>query len=105
MMTLKFDYFFRQLEAGLNIDETCFYFVDDPEEIEYYLGYLPQYDKPYWVGYCDVENGAEFATAEELVNAPIFNGRSLKSKWHDVRICGIEGISLDDWLECVEHVD
>lgn len=105
MMTLEFDFFFRQLEAGLNIDETCFFFADDPEEEEHYLGYLPQYDKPYWVGFCDVENGTEFETAEELVNAPIFNGKSLKNRWSDVRICGIEGFPLDDWLESVEHVN
>ncbi len=105
MTSLPFDYFFRQLEAGASIDETCFYFTDDPEEIEHYLGYLPQYDKPYWVGYCDIENGTEFATAEELVNAPIFNGKSLKSRWNAVKICGIEGLRLDDWFKCVKHAE
>ena len=51
---MDWDFFFRQLAAGMNIDETCFYFSDDPNEEEHYLGYLPQYDKPYWVGYCDI---------------------------------------------------
>lgn len=46
---MDWDFFFRQLTAGMNIDETCFYFSDDPNEEEHYLGYLPQYDKPYWV--------------------------------------------------------
>ncbi len=27
------------------IDETCFYFSDDPTEEEHYLGYLPEYEK------------------------------------------------------------
>ena len=63
---MDWDFFFRQLTAGMNIDETCFYFSDDPNEEEHYLGYLPQYDKPYWVGYCDVDGGCEFDTAEEL---------------------------------------
>ena len=48
---MEWDFFFRQLEAGINIDETCFYFADDLDENEHYLGYLPQYEKPYWVGY------------------------------------------------------
>ena len=51
---MDWDFFFRQLAAGMNIDETCFYFSDDPNEEEHYLGYLPQYDTPYWVGYCDI---------------------------------------------------
>ena len=34
-------FFFRQLEAGKWIDETCFYFSDDPTAEEHYLGYLP----------------------------------------------------------------
>lgn len=43
---MEWDFFFRQLEAGIYINETCFYFTDDPEEKERYLGYLPQYENP-----------------------------------------------------------
>jgi len=104
MMTLDFNYFFRQLKEGINIDETCFYFDDDPTEEEHYLGYVADSVNPYWIGYCDVKDGAEFKTAEELVNAPIFNGKSIKERWKSVRICGIEGLPLDDWMECMAHV-
>ncbi len=100
---LDYDFFYKQLSAGIMIDETCFYFNDDPEEEEHYLGYLPQYDKPYWVGYCDIPDGTEFSTAEELVNAKIFNGRSLKERWNNVRIISIEGICLESWLEGCRH--
>lgn len=104
MDTLNFDFFMRQLTAGKNIDETCFYFCDDKNDTEHYLGYLPKYDKPYWIGYCDIEDGAEFTGAEELVNAPVFDGRSLKDRWNEVRIISIEGICLNDWLEFMEHI-
>lgn len=73
---MEWDFFFRQLEAGININETCFYFKDDPDENEHYLGYLSQYKKPYWVGYCDIKDGCEFGNATELVDAPIFDGKS-----------------------------
>lgn len=99
METLDFNWFFKQLSKGKNIDETQFYFVDDPKETDRYLGFFPQYDFPYWVGYCDIENGTEFKTAEELVNAPIYDGRSLKERWDKVCIVSIEGIALHDWLE------
>lgn len=99
MDTLDFGYFFRQLKAGASIDETCFYFTDDPQGSEHYIGYLPQYEKPYWVGYCDIPDGCEYQTAEELVEAKIYDGKSLKERWSNVRIVRIAGISLDYWIQ------
>lgn len=101
---IDFDYYFRQLKAGMCIDETCFYFSDDPEKIEHYIGYLPEFDEPYWSGYCDIPDGTAYKTAEELINAPIWNGRSLRERWNEVRICHIEGVSLEDWLTFCSHV-
>lgn len=37
MYTLDFDYFLNQLKAGAYIDDTCFYFTDDPQEEEHYI--------------------------------------------------------------------
>ena len=101
---MEWSFFFKQLDAGVMINETCFYFSDDPSKEEHYLGYLPQYKKPYWVGYCDIKDGCEFETANELVNAPIYNGKPLKSRWNEVRIVSIEGLSVEDWTECCYHV-
>ena len=98
MDRLDFDFFLKQLRFGKYIDETQFYFADDPNESDHWLGYLPEYDLPYWVGYCDVEGGCEFKTAEELINAPIFDRRSLAERWDMVRIVNIWGIGLEDWL-------
>lgn len=100
---MDWNFFFRQLEAGINIDETCFYFADDPSKNEHYLGYLPQYEKPYWVGYCDIEDGCEFDCAEELVNAKIFDGKSLRERWNTVVICSIQGCCFEDWMESFPH--
>ena len=101
---MEWDFFFRQLEAGINIDATCFYFADDSCENEHYLGYLPQYEKPYWVGYCDIEDGCEVESAKELVEAPIFAGKSLRERWNSVVICSIEGCGLDDWIKYFRHI-
>ena len=99
MDTLDYDYFFRQLKAGVSIDETCFYFSDDPQETEHFIGYLPEYEEPYWVGYC-----GEYHFAEELVEAKIFDGKSLRERWSNVRIISIWGICLDDWIKICRHV-
>jgi len=104
METLDYDFYFKQLQAGMWIDETCFYFADDPAEKEHYIGYAEGYAQPYWCGYCDIAGGLEFDTAEQLMDAPIWNGKSLKDRWGKVRICHIEGLPLEDWLICCKHV-
>lgn len=81
------------------IDETAFYFSDDPKEEVHYIGYLPQYEEPYWVGYCDIENGCEFLTAEELFTAKIFNGKSIKDRWENVVLSEICGLDIEDWMK------
>ena len=32
---MEWEFFYRQLKAGKNIDETCFYFSDDEDESTY----------------------------------------------------------------------
>ena len=103
MKKLDFDFYYRQLKEGVNIDETCFYFDDDKEEVEHYIGYIPDCEKPYWVGLCDIEGGCEFDTADELMQARIYDGKSLVEKWSNVVICHIEGLNVEDWLECMKH--
>lgn len=77
MGNLDYDFFLKQLTIGVSINETCFYITDDPSESEHFLGFLPQYEKPYCVGYCDIPDGTDFYSAEELINARIFEGKSL----------------------------
>lgn len=81
------------------VDETRFYFNDDADKSEHYLGCLRAFQKPYWVGYCDVPDGCEFDTAYELLNAPIYDGRSLRERWENVVFEEIGGLSVDDWLK------
>lgn len=99
MNTLDFDNFLLALKKGEIIDETCFYFTDEEGTPEHYLGCLLQYEKPYWVGLCDIPDGTEFLTAEELVNAKIYNGKSLIERWDDVRIVCMGGMPLETYLE------
>jgi len=101
-MDLSFELFLKIFEEGNQIDETVFFFADDEKETEHYLGYLqsgPIPGKPYWAGYCDYPDGFECATAEELLNAPIFDGKSIFDRWDNVRVCRIGGIPIDLWLK------
>ena len=84
---------------AINIDETSFYFRDDPCKTEHFIGYTPQYESPYWVGYCDIECGCDFKTAKELFEAPIFDGKSIKDRWNEVEIIAIGAINIDEYNE------
>lgn len=76
-----YNFIFAQFEKGdERVDETTFYFRSNPEEVEHYIGYLSQYEKPYWAGYCDIEDGCEFKTAKELFEAKIYDKRSIKDR-------------------------
>lgn len=102
--SITYDVLLSLFKTGKYVDETNFYFVDDPEEMEHYLGYLPEYEKPYWAGYCDIEDGCEFETAEELFEAKIYDGKSLKDRWDAVALINIGGISVQDYYYSVPEV-
>lgn len=82
-----------------DIDETEFYFDDDPDKIEHMIGCLRKYDNPYWVGECDIPNGCEYRTASELLEAKIFNRRSMKDRWENIAFYSIGGISVEEWID------
>lgn len=83
--------------SGSNVDETLFRFKDEKSQQDHYIGFLPEYDEPYWAGYCDNPEGCSFKTAEELFSAGIFNGRSIKDRWNDIEILEISGVAIDEW--------
>lgn len=97
----SFETFLRILENDdyYAVDETSFYFDDDPEEKDRMLGCLRKYDKPYWVGNCDIPDGCSFYTARELLNAKIFDGRSIGERWEHMVFIAVGGIRIEDWLE------
>jgi len=96
---MTYDELLHLFEIGANIDETVFYFDDDPSEEEHYIGYLPQYEKPYWAGYCDVVDGCAFQTAQELFTAKIYDGLSIKERWEHLRLVEIAGVPIENWKE------
>lgn len=83
------------VKKGAYADETTFYFKSDSKKALHYIGCLPEQKMIYWAGYCDILNGAEFATPEELFNAKIYDGKSIKERWNDIVICEFGGISVE----------
>ena len=85
------------ISEGVYADETTFYFKDDPSETVHYIGYLPEYASPYWAGYCDIPNGADFKTAEELFNAKIYDGKSIRERWSELVVLDFGAIPVDEY--------
>lgn len=83
-----------------SIDETVIYFIDEDESRDvHYIGCLRQYDKPYWAGLCDIPGGTEFATAEELFTAKIYDGLSIKDRWDKAVVEQIGLLSAEGWMD------
>lgn len=95
---ITYNLLYTQFVSGENVDETRFYFQNDPAQTEHMLGYLPQFQQPYWIGDCDIPDGTQFKTAAAMFNAPVFDGRSLASRWADVVLIDVGGMPVMDWL-------
>lgn len=101
--TLHIDYLIQEFKAGMNVDETSFTFEKDNQDLLRYIGYSENDPLPYWAGLCDLPNGGRFQTADELFEAKIYDGKSLKERWDEVTIYSINSLPLDDWLSCLPH--
>ena len=93
-----YDFLLKQFESGdERLDETTFFFRTDPTEEEHCIGYIADYEKPYWIGYCDIPDGCEYRTAKEMFEAKVFDKQSIKDRWGEIVITNIGGIRADEW--------
>ena len=90
----------------LLLNESAFRFASDPISPkqpgyvnERMIGWVGKWEKPYWIGGCDDDQGAQFDTAEELLNASVFGGRSLGERWDEVVWLSFMTISPREWME------
>ena len=97
---IPYAYILDLFEKCPEIDETTFYFSDEEPGPNHYLGYLPgpEENLPYWAGYCNLEDGFDCATAEELFSAPYYDGKSLKERWDKICFYTIGMIASEDFI-------
>ncbi|MBQ4074788.1 MAG: hypothetical protein IJD39_06270 [Clostridia bacterium] len=113
---MEYDLFLRCMKEGkTTIDETEILFLDDLERGDCIMGYLPSiifegkplhFDAPFWIGDgCDVQDGMEFYSAEEMLHAPVYGGRSIAQAWDQVCVLNLGMMPLDLWFQSCRFRD
>ncbi|HAJ96614.1 MAG TPA: hypothetical protein DCO72_02610 [Ruminococcus sp.] len=91
-----------QHDDVFGVDETSFYFDDEGKKrFDHMIGCIRGNEfPPYWVGDCDIQDGCEFDTAEELFQAKIFDGQSIQERWEHLILVNVGGFGAEDWIDC-----
>lgn len=92
----NYDFFFERILKEKCIGEMSFCFEDEKEK---FLGIMKEYERPYWIGECDNKDGMDFESAKSLVDAKVYDGKSLRERWAEVEIISIDALSAEEWLE------
>lgn len=105
-VALDLDFFLSGLRAMRIVpycSETSFCIEDDAEYGYCWLGCL-RGETPYWFGLVpDGSQTHEFSTAEELIDAKVFRGKSIRELWPKVRFYTIGDIDPTTWLSHYTH--
>ena len=102
-ITLTF--FERQLNSLINVSETCFVFKSDPETTPYYLYAGKEKNDSVFYRLVSDKNHIDktFFTVDEVINEPLFEGKSLRKNWDEVFLYTIENVNTDYWLRTYRH--
>lgn len=91
---IPYEIFSQKFSEGKNFFENSFYVENSDKYCDCWMGFNKKFSEPYWYGLTpDGKNGYDFKTAEEMFNAKVFDGRSIKDLWRDIYFISINGIS------------
>lgn len=107
MKEFKFSYdlFRKKLIIADNIYENNFEVLGTEKYEDCWIGYSSN-DNRYWLGLTeDGKNAYDYSSADEMLNAPVFDGKSMHELWDKVVFWSINGLSADDWFvhNCVNY--
>ena len=106
MANLDFSFFYDIVKRGINheinIDETIFFFDDDPEEEHGYIILFAGDNDHYCDGRC-CDRGFYIKDVDEVFEAKVWRGKSLKERWQHTVIDRIGSKKIRAWLS--EYTD
>lgn len=97
---IPYDLFSQKLNIGKNMYEINFEITGSEKYDDCWLGYNETYNR-YWFGLTpDGNNAYDFSTANEALNSPAVDGKSIYELWDRVIFYTINGLSANDWFLC-----
>ena len=95
---IKYEYFREKLIKKDSVCEINFNIIGDEDYQDIWMGYCDEH-KLYWFSKMKgaEENGYDFETADELLNAKVFNGKSMTELWDKVEFDSINCVSTHTW--------
>jgi aminoglycoside 6'-N-acetyltransferase I len=101
---IPYDLFREKLIARENVCEINFGIEDSDKYSDCWIGYSENFGD-YWFGLTqDSNNAYDYKIADEILNAPVFDGKSMHDLWDKVVFYQMDGLSADDWFvyNCVK---
>ena len=101
---IPYGLFRKKLNSGKNMHEIHFEIIGSEKYSDCWMG-CDDKNKTYWYGLTpDGKNGYDFQFADEILNAPAFDGRSMRELWDRVAFDTFDALSAEDWFlyECVQ---
>lgn len=101
---IPYDLFKDKLKKGDDLYENNFEIIGDDYFDDCWIGYSEEFNE-YWFGLTpDGSNAYDYKTADEILNAPVFNGKSMHELWNKVKFYSINGLGAKDWFlyNCVK---
>lgn len=94
-----YEVFRQKLIDKKDVYEINFYIEGDKQYDDCWMGYSDDGEKDsYWFGLPDVDcRSYVYATADEILNAKVFSGRSMHELWDKVCFSMINGLGAIDW--------
>lgn len=96
---IPFDLFKDKLIKGQYMYENNFYIDGIDKYDDCWIGFNDQFEEPYWFGITpDGNNAYEYNTADEILNAKVFDGKSMYELWDKVYFYSINGVDTLEWI-------
>lgn len=100
---IPYDVFRQKLVLGENIYENNFSITGSDKYSDCWIGYNGD---EYWFGLTpDGSNTYNYSAADEILNAPVFDGKSMYDLWGKVVFYSVNGVSAENWFvyNCIDY--